>query len=1215
VAISDVNLLNALTSSNCALLGTGTVYTDVDTNNNGVISNAEAAAVTTLDLHSKGIVNISVVGFVNVKHLDCSDNPIQAFSPDNFPALLSFSIQNCTLITQLFFSSSIISAVNLQGCTGMATLYCYSTSLNTLNLQGLPNLTTVYLQYMSLSNLDMQSLTNLNYLYLYDMVALDTLHVQGLANLRDLNINNVPFVDGVLDLQGLTGLKTLNCINAQVTSFTTLPNTLEIFTCDNNPHLSCIPNLPDSLRLTHWSMSNSAFSFANTMLNCLPSYNNYITATNSPLPLCTANSPCTLGYIDIPDANFKYALLNTSCVDTNNDSTFDTDADTNNDGQIQVLEALAVKSLNIAGRQIDSLVGLSHFIYIEKLNCSQNNLLKLETEALDSLVILNCADNQLLDLPLLPNRLRDFSCANNININCLTNIPDSLSFANTGNSFLNTNINCIPHYTRYITAANAGLAICAPNSPCVTNNIYIPDPKFKAALLRGGIYTNADGTYLVGETERYLDANLDREIQYSEALNLQGMNLNLDTPLDSLNGIEHFKNLKFLGCARNNISKLDLYGLDSLKIIIEDFNTRPFTVENITNHPNLEYLIVARNGNNLTSLDVSGCKKLQRLQCYENALTTLNIQGDTAIYELFCSNNQLTSLDLQGMTHLYNFICAGNQITALNLSSCRGLGWFDCHSNMITSLDFSNSPGLSWLHCENNLLTSLYFKNRGAYTNTYSEFLSGDGTGGFSGNPTLTYICGYDTDMWLLRYIANQNGYTNCTINSFCTPNGGISTCHAYYTQPVGTYSNYDISPVKAFRLSPTTSSYNRFLWQFGDGAVDSTHIYTSHTFNSIDSFNVCLTLYNDTVACSDTYCKKIFISNLTTLCTTDCIFPGDADSDGECNNTDVLAIGLMNGNTGSLRYGDREDWYPQSITNWTNTIPNTNTNVKHTDCDGNGMIDSADMRAIINNYKRTHNGATPANRSLFSTNGVPISVQFVQDTFSITPISDTIIADVFVGSSTIQATNFYGFATSIAYDPTIFRPVSIEYNTNSFMGDAAEVMVFGINNVPDHTYDIAVTRRTQTPVTGNGRVARIKGVIEEDVIGKEYLKSANRQITLGVQNTTAIDGVNIIIPIQNIGDTCQIKTITATENTTDLRNHIRVFPNPTPQNSLLNIETNGVTLKNIVLTNILGQTILNEKTFDTTKAQINTQSLSPAVYLLQITTDKGVFTQKIVVQ
>ena len=42
--------------------------------------------------------------------------------------------------------------------------------------------------------------------------------------------------------------------------------------------------------------------------------------------------------IDFPDANFKNALVNSKCVDTNGDNIGDADADLNDDGEIDARE-------------------------------------------------------------------------------------------------------------------------------------------------------------------------------------------------------------------------------------------------------------------------------------------------------------------------------------------------------------------------------------------------------------------------------------------------------------------------------------------------------------------------------------------------------------------------------------------------------------------------------------------------------------------------------------------------------------------------------------------------------------------------------------------------------------------------------------------------------------------------------------------------------------
>ena len=56
--------------------------------------------------------------------------------------------------------------------------------------------------------------------------------------------------------------------------------------------------------------------------------------------------------VNIPDANFKNRLINTLCVEVGGDFSPDRDVDTNNDGEIQVSEALSVNMLFVDSAEI-----------------------------------------------------------------------------------------------------------------------------------------------------------------------------------------------------------------------------------------------------------------------------------------------------------------------------------------------------------------------------------------------------------------------------------------------------------------------------------------------------------------------------------------------------------------------------------------------------------------------------------------------------------------------------------------------------------------------------------------------------------------------------------------------------------------------------------------------------------------------------------------------
>ena len=110
------------------------------------------------------------------------------------------------------------------------------------------------------------------------------------------------------------------------------------------------------------------------------------------------------------------------------------------------------------------------------------------------------------------------------------------------------------------------------------------------------------------------------------------------------------------------------------KINIPDANFKNYLVRNTD---------INTNGDNeirlLEALAFTG-----QINCYSQNISDLTgIEAFTALTYLDCSNNQLTSLDV---------------------SNNRALERLDCGFNQLTSLDVSNNTALSYLSCEGNEL-------------------------------------------------------------------------------------------------------------------------------------------------------------------------------------------------------------------------------------------------------------------------------------------------------------------------------------------------------------------------------------------------------------------------------------------------------------------------------------------------------------------------------
>ncbi len=130
---------------------------------------------------------------------------------------------------------------------------------------------------------------------------------------------------------------------------------------------------------------------------------------------------------------------------------------------------------------------------------------------------------------------------------------------------------------------------------------------------------------------------------------------------------------------------------------------------NVSNNKELEKLYCR--DNHLTELDVSNNKKLVQLSCRDNHLTELDVSNNKELERLYCCNNHLTELDVSNNTALRELNCDRNHLTELDVRNNKKLGWLYCYSNQLTELDVSNNTALQYLYCSDNRLTTLDVSN------------------------------------------------------------------------------------------------------------------------------------------------------------------------------------------------------------------------------------------------------------------------------------------------------------------------------------------------------------------------------------------------------------------------------------------------------------------------------------------------------------------------
>lgn len=265
--------------------------------------------------------------------------------------------------------------------------------------------------------------------------------------------------------------------------------------------------------------------------------------------------------------------------------------DTNNDGEIQVSEALMVKCLNFNECNLTNIIGLEAFTNLQYLNIRTNSINGFNVSVLSNLIYLDCNTVGTIansDFSGLSN-LQYLDCSSNqlstLNVSGLTYLKE-LNF--NDNQIQNINISALVNLERFF---------------CAENQL--------------------------------------------QNLNLSGLNnikmLNCsNNQLTSLN-LSGLVNMWQFYCRNNLLTTLIFSSLPSLQYF--DCSDNLLSTLNIQNMPALSNLKC--NNNQITTLSIVGAQYFNSLSCSNNFLTSLDVSGLTNLVSLDCTYNQLSYLNIK----------------------------------------------------------------------------------------------------------------------------------------------------------------------------------------------------------------------------------------------------------------------------------------------------------------------------------------------------------------------------------------------------------------------------------------------------------------------------------------------------------------------------------------------------------------------------------------
>ncbi|WP_405576214.1 T9SS type A sorting domain-containing protein [Winogradskyella sp. Asnod2-B02-A] len=538
---------------------------------------------TTLEVLQCGnnqLTSLDVNGTTALRWLQCEDNQ-----------LTNLDVSSNTALTTLYCHSNLLTSLDVSFNTALTNLNCQDNQLTSLDVSSNTALTNLNCQYNQLTSLDVSGATALTYLNCQDN-QLMSLDVSANTVLTNLSCYSNQLTS--LDVSGATALNSLYCYDNQLTSLDISSNTVidELY-CDDNQLTSLNAANGNNNNLIFFSATN------NPSLTCIQVDDVAWSTTNWTNIDATAsfNTNC-ICYVNIPDANFKAALLGFSYINTNGDS------------EISCTEASAYTgSIYVPNLSISDLTGIEAFTNITELWCGSNSLSSLNVSANTALTNLNCYGNQLTNLDVSANTaLAQLRCGNNQ----LTSIDVS---ANTAleEFFCDNN-----QLTNLDVSSNTVLTTLY----CLNNQLTNLDVSSNTALTTLYCYDNQ-------LTSLDVSNNTTLEVLLCANNQLTSLDVSGTTALINLN------------CRNNLLMSLDVPVNTALTTLRCDSNQ----LTSLDVSSNTALISLYCEVNQLTSLDVSSNTALISLYCFNNQLTSIDISSNTAIVELFCSDNQLTSLN------------------------------------------------------------------------------------------------------------------------------------------------------------------------------------------------------------------------------------------------------------------------------------------------------------------------------------------------------------------------------------------------------------------------------------------------------------------------------------------------------------------------------------------------------------------------------------------
>jgi PKD repeat protein len=390
------------------------------------------------------------------------------------------------------------------------------------------------------------------------------------------------------------------------------------------------------------------------------------------------------------------------------------------------------------------------------------------------------------------------------------------------------------------------------------------------------------------------------------------------------------------------------------------------------------------------------------------------------------------------------------------------------------------------------------------------------------------------------------------------------------------------------------------YQWYLGDyTSFFSTVKNPVYTFTKGGKYIIKLKAFSKN-GCADSFYKSIFVDS-------SCVWPGDANFDKKANIKDVLSIGLAYKDTGSVRTDTTTQWYAHPAYDWKKTFK-SGANHKHADCNGDGVVDSLDLKAIVRNYGKTHL------KSSLSGSGNPSDpALFLSISKDSVTARDTITIEMQLGTKAIPVKDIYGVSFSINYSTSntnVSKGIKSDFS-KCWIGTPGKNLIYLVHNdTVNGVLDIGISRTDQKAVSGYGSLGTLNVITPDNVAGKREVR---KEVVFGINDVTSIDNIENDVPLYVINDSVLLYQYkSGIENSNASGNAVSLYPDPAT--SVLHLISDDPIME-IRIFNAMGEMVYLQTGKHNTLGDLDVTNLKSGIYFIKIQTETGLFTGRFLKQ